>query len=179
MESFNQVFFYLVENNNITLNSNILETGLINILGLIAILIYVGQDFLSSLLEERKTNIVNSIQNAENRLNEANQRLNEAKKQLSQSDIVINNIKNETLNTKKFLLNSDIDQCKKDLRIRFNRALSSFRSKEQQIFIEIKQQIILLILKRTVKRAQETFSKKDRATLLINETINKLEGDLI
>jgi F-type H+-transporting ATPase subunit b len=101
MESFNQVFFYLVENNNITLNSNILETGLINILGLIAILIYVGQDFLGSLLEERKTNIVNSIQNAENRLNEANQRLNEAKKQLSQSDIVINNIKNETLNTKK------------------------------------------------------------------------------
>jgi hypothetical protein len=48
MESFNQVFFYLVENNNITLNSNILETGLINILGLIAILIYVGQDFLIS-----------------------------------------------------------------------------------------------------------------------------------
>ena len=146
MESFNQVFFSLVENNNITLNSNILETGLINILGLITILIYVGQDFLGSLLEERKTNIVNSIQNAENRLNEANRRLNEAKKQLSQSDIVINKIKNETLNTKKFLLNSDTDQCKKDLAIRFNRALSSFRSKEQQIFLEIKQQIILLIL---------------------------------
>ena len=69
MESFNQVFFSLVENNNITLNSNILETGLINILGLITILIYVGQDFLGSLLEERKTNIVNSIQNAEYRLN--------------------------------------------------------------------------------------------------------------
>ena len=27
--------------------------------------------------------------------------------------------------------------------------------------------------------AQETFGKKDRATALINETINKLEGDLL
>jgi len=28
-------------------------------------------------------------------------------------------------------------------------------------------------------RAQETFGKKDRATALINDTINKLEGDLL
>jgi len=42
----------------------------------------------------------------------------------------------------------------------------------------VKQQIILLVLKRTVTSAQETFGKKDRATALINDTINKLEGDL-
>jgi len=35
------------------------------------------------------------------------------------------------------------------------------------------------VLNRTVTRAQETFAKKDRATALINETINKLEGDLL
>jgi len=35
------------------------------------------------------------------------------------------------------------------------------------------------VLNRTVIRAQETFEKKDRATALINETINKLAGDLL
>jgi len=35
------------------------------------------------------------------------------------------------------------------------------------------------VLNRTVIRAQETFGQKDRATALINETINKLEGDLL
>jgi hypothetical protein len=34
-------------------------------------------------------------------------------------------------------------------------------------------------LKRTVIRVQETFGPKDRAAALINETINKLEGDLL
>ena len=88
-------------------------------------------------------------------------------------------IKNETIAAKKLLLEADTSQSKKDLATRFSRALASFRSKERQIFTEVKQQIILLVLKRTVTRAQETFGKKDRAAALINDTINKLEGDLL
>jgi negative regulator of replication initiation len=80
---------------------------------------------------------------------------------------------------KKSLLESDAFQAKKDLTVRFERALATFRSKERQIFLEIKQQIISLVLQRTVNRAQETFKSKERATALINETINKLEGDLL
>ena len=81
--------------------------------------------------------------------------------------------------TKKILLEGDAYEAKKDLKIRFERALAAFRSKERQIFLEIKQQIITLVLSRTVVRAQETFSPKERATALINDTIDKLEGDLL
>jgi len=179
MENFDQIFTLVAEHEGIGLNLDILETGLINILALVAILVYTGKDFLGSLLEERKTNIVQSVQYAEDRLNEANRRLSEAQKQLSQANVVITEIKNETIAAKKVLLESDAYQSKKDLTTRFSRALATFRSKERQIFIEVKQQIILLVLKRTVMRAQETFGKKDRATALINETINKLEGDLL
>merc|ERR1712137_479837 len=115
----------------------------------------------------------------EDRLNEAQKRLNEAEKQLNQANLVISEIKNETIATKKLLLESDAYEAKKDLEIRFERGLATFRSKERQIFLEIKQQIISLVLKRTVIRAQETFGPKERATLLINDTINKLEGDLL
>ena len=179
MENFNQIFTLLANEEGIHLNLDILETGLLNILALLAILIYTGRDFLGSLLEERKTTIVKSVQDAEDRLNEAEKRLNEAEKQLSQANIVISEIKNETVATKKVLLESDAFEAKKDLKIRFERALATFRSKERQIFLEIKQQIISLVLKRTVIRAQEAFKPKDRATTLINDTINKLEGDLL
>ena len=179
MENFDQIFTLLAENEGIGLNLDILETGLLNILALLAILIYTGRDFLGSLLEERRTTIVKSVQDAEDRLNEAQTRLNEAKKQLEQANIVIGEIKSETIATKKLLLESEAYEAKKDLGIRFERALATFRSKERQIFLEIKQQIILLVLKRTVIRAQETFGSKDRATALINDTINKLEGDLL
>ena len=178
MENFDQIFT-LLANEGISLNTDILETGLINILAMLAILIYAGRDFLGSLLEERRTTIVKGVQDAEDRLSEAQKRLSEAQKQLNQANIVISEIKNETIATKKLLLESDAFQAKKDLAVRFERALATFRSKERQIFVEIKQQIIALVLQRTVSRVQETFKSKERATALINETINKLEGDLL
>ena len=179
MENFDQIFILLANHEGIGLNTDILETGLINILALVAILIYTGQDFLGSLLEERKTTIIKGVQDAEDRLNEAQKRLIEAEKQLNQANLVISEIKSETIKTKTVLLESDASQAKQDLVIRFGRALVAFRSKERQIFLEIKQQIISLVLQQTVSRIQETFKSKDRATLLITETINKLEGDLL
>ena len=179
MENFDQIFTLLAKNEGIGLNLDILETGLLNILALVGILVYVGRDFIGSLLEERKTTIVKGVQDAEDRLNEATKRLSEAEKQLNQANIVISEIKNETIATKKILLESDAFEAKKDLKIRFERALASFQSKERQIFLDIKQQIISLVLKRTVIRAQETFEPKERATALINDTINKLEGELL
>ena len=179
MENFNQIFTLLAEEEGIHLNLDILETGLLNILALVGILVYTGRDFLGSLLEERKATIVKGVQDAEDRLNEAQKRLTEAQKQLDQANLVISEIRNETVATKKALLESDVYEAKKDLKVRFERALATFRSKERQIFLEIKQQIISIVLKRTVIRAQETFGPKERATALINETINKLEGDLL
>ena len=179
MENFDQIFTLLAEEETIGFNSDILETGLINILALVGVLIYAGKDFLGSLLDERKTTIVRSVQDAEDRLNEAQKRLSEAEKQLNQANLVISEIKNETVATKKLLLEADAFEAKKNLKIRFERALATFRSKERQIFIEIKEQIISLVLKRTLIRAQEAFGAKERATALISDTINKLEGDLL
>jgi len=105
MENFDQIFTLVAEHEGIGLNLDILETGLINILALIAILVYTGRDFLGSALEERKTNIVKGVQDAEDRLNEANRRLSEAQKQLSQANVVITEIKTETVAAKKFYLN--------------------------------------------------------------------------
>ena len=89
MENFDQIFTLLAEHEGISLNTDILETGLVNILALVAILIYTGRDFLGSLLEERKTVIVKGVQDAEDRLNEAKKRLDEAEKQLNQANLVI------------------------------------------------------------------------------------------
>ena len=179
MENFDQIFTLLADNASITLNQDILETGVINIIVLVGILIYVGGSFLGSLLEKRKNDIVTGIQNAEERLSEADRRLSEAQKQLIQANLLITEIRNETIVTKKNLLQSEVSQSKKDLTTRFNRALTSFQTKERQVFLEIKQQIILLVLKCTVIRAQQTFKTKRRAISLINETINKLEGDFL
>ena len=179
MENFNQIFTVLADNGSIGLNLDILETGVLNIATLVGILIYTGKDFLGSILQERKSTIVKSVQDAEDRLNEANRRLSEAQKQLSQAHVVISEIRNETRSAKTNLLKSDASIAKKELINRFERAISNFRSKERVIFLEVKQQIISLVLNRSALQAKETFGSKKRARELISETIQKLEGDLL
>lgn len=178
MENFNQIFALLAKSEGIGLNLDILETGLINIIALVAILIYTGKDFLGSSLQERKTTIVKSIQDAEDRLNEANKRLSEAQKQLSQAHVVILNIRTQTTAAKTALLKSDANIAKKELTARFSRAIASFRTKQQQLLEELKLKIVSTVLARSVIKAKETFGTKERSRALINETIQKIEGDL-
>ena len=179
MENFDQIFTLLAEHEGISLNTNILETGLINILALIVILFFSVRNLLGPILGERKTTIVKGVQDAENRLNEAQKRLEEAQKQLNQANLVIDGIKNETLKTKTILLESDVLQARQDLTIRFERALASFRSKERQVFLEIKRKIIFLVLQQTLNRTQKLFESSFERSLVTTEAIKKLKGDLL
>jgi len=100
MENIEKIFRF-VEENSFSLNPDILEAGLINIFGLIAIVVFVGKDLVGSILEERETTVSQSIQDAENRLDESQKRLTEAQKQMVQLSVIINDIRNDTLSTKK------------------------------------------------------------------------------
>lgn len=175
MENFNQIFSLIAEEDSFNLNSAILESGVINILGLIAIIVIVGKDGLGSLLQERQETISQNVKDAENRLNEAENRLNEAKKQLSQASVVINKIKSDTLKTKKLMLEADANEARSNLRFRFEKAMLTFKSKERRIFFEIKEQISLLVITRTVKRVKDTFAQEKSTAKLINNTIRTLE----
>ena len=180
MRNFDQIFILITEhvkNNEITFNSDLLETGLANIILLLGILVINSKSLLGEPLEERKATIINNIQDAEDRLVEAEKRFAEAEKQLSQANVIINKIKTETISTKKLMLNSDIIETKKDLKIRFERAFTTFKSKERQIFLDIKQQIISLVLRQTVVKAKKSFEPRKSALALIDETIKRLEKE--
>jgi len=175
MENFDQIFTLIAHEEGIGLNLDILETGVINIIALVGILLYTGKDFLGSFLKQRRDTIVKNVEDAETRLKEAEERLKEAQKQLNQASVIIGEIKSETLVTKKTMLEADAFDARKDLKFRFERAVSAFKSKERQIFFEIKDQITSLVLSRTVNRVQETFAQDKPAAKLINNTIRTLE----
>ena len=173
MENFDQTFILLAQSEGISLNSDILG-GLLNIIALVGILIYSGRDFLSPMLEARKNEISRSVEDAQERRDEAFLSWAIAETQLDQVAVLISEITEQTVLIKKSLLKTDVDQSKKDLTARFGKALTLFRSKEQQIFSEVKQQIISLVLKQTAIRAQQTFAKKENALNLINDAISSL-----
>lgn len=63
-------------------NGNILETNIINLSVVIAIVVSFGGDALRSLLENRKQTILNNLREADQRANEAQERLKQARLQL-------------------------------------------------------------------------------------------------
>ena len=73
------------------------------------------------------------------------------------------------------MLEAGAGEARNDLKFRFERAVSAFKSKERQIFFEIKEQITSLVLTRTVSRVKETFTHAKPTAKLINNTIRTLE----
>jgi len=175
MENFDQIFTLIAYEEGISLNLNILETGLINIIALIVILASFAKDFLGSLLKARKKKIVDDVTGAENSLNDAKVRLAEARNQLKQASLVINEITANTLKKKKAMLETDAFETKKDLKIRFERAIKAFKSEERQIFLEIKEQITSLVLSRIVSRVKTKFANDKIAYYFINNSIIRIK----
>ena len=85
MGNFLGLFSLISENSGIGINTDILETGLINIIILVAGVIFLGRDFLSSALGSRREAVLASIQEAEDNLSVAKARLEEAEKQQVQT----------------------------------------------------------------------------------------------
>jgi len=177
MENFDQIFTLIAKNETIHLNFDVLESGVVNIVILVGVLIYLGRDFLGSSLEQRQQEIIQAVQDAEDKLNEANIRLIEAEKQLAQAQVIISEIRKETINTKKSLLQSDSCDINQELSIRFNRALVTLRSREQQVFTDIKQQIIRLALQKVLLKVQSKLGSVKKSQL-IDSNIAQLGGSL-
>lgn len=64
------------------LNTNILETNILNLAAVFALLIYVGSDFVSSLLKTRKESILKSLRDADERYQDAVNQLKQALQEL-------------------------------------------------------------------------------------------------
>ena len=71
----------------LSLNTNILDTNLINLAVVIGILVYFGKQILQQTLDSRKEKIVTKIEDAKKQYEEVKQTLLEAKKLLSEAKV--------------------------------------------------------------------------------------------
>jgi F-type H+-transporting ATPase subunit b len=165
------------ESEGIALNLDILETNLVNILLLIALLFSVLGNFLGENLGTRQEQIINSVQDAEKRFNEGSERLVEAKAQWSQALIIIEEIKVQTKRTKTQLLDREFNEANQELSQRFKNALMVLRYREQQVLNDVMKQVAQLALNQVIIKMQTQLGKTEQA-LIIDNKINRLGGIL-
>lgn len=176
MMNFYQIFTLLAENGSIGLNTDILETGVLNIIALVIILFIFAKENFFPGLEQRKDSIISNVESAERTLKTARENLIETKNLLNQVHLVIDEVKHEVTTAKEAFLLNNVTEAKEDLKTRFGRASSVLNLKERQTILEIKQQIISLVLKRMVVRTKQAFEAKNSAVTFLNDSINKLQA---
>lgn len=168
---------YLSVHDSISFNSNFLEANVINILLLLAGLIYILKNFLGSILVERQDKVILAINESEERLQQANIRLDEANKQLVQTQLVIRQIIQEAEITAERVRQSILDQGKIDVDKLKSSSKTSIISAESQVKRQIQQQVTSLAISKVSLQLknQMTVSVQNK---LIDQNIVQLEGSI-
>ena len=177
MKSYIQ-YFVSNENFGVTLNTDIFESNIINIILLLVILFIVIKKFLTENLSARKEKIVEGIENAETRLADSNKRYSEAKKQWSQMDIIVKEINQQMEITKQNVLKLKWNQGKDDLSKKFTTAIVVLRNRENKIFNDIIKEVakkalteVVLQLENKLKKAEQS---KAEQSAVVNLKITQL-----
>nr|YP_010922890.1 ATP synthase CF0 B subunit [Colpomenia sinuosa]WJZ45206.1 ATP synthase CF0 B subunit [Colpomenia sinuosa] len=165
MKSYIQ-YFVSNENFSVSLNTDIFESNIINLILLIAILFVVIKKFLTENLTARKEKIVQGIENAETRLSDSNKRYNEAKKQWAQMDIIIKEINQQMETTKQNVLKLKWDQGKDDLSKKFTTAIVVLRNRENKIFNDVTKEVSKRALNQVVLKLKKQLGKVEQSAIV-------------
>nr|YP_010228236.1 AtpF [Atrichum angustatum]QZJ47312.1 AtpF [Atrichum angustatum] len=136
---------------NFGLNTNLLETNLINLSVVLSLLVYFGKGVLNNLLSNRKQNILSTINDAEERYKEATDKLNQARTRLQRARVKADEIRVNGLSQiekEKQELIYAADEDSKRLEDSKN---ATIRFEEQRAIEQVRQQVSRLALERTLE----------------------------
>lgn len=170
------LMFFLANNGNFAINTNILETNLVNQLILITGLIFIGRDLLGNTLNQRQIEIIANVQDSEKRLAEAQSRLEDAKKQLAQTRVLIDDIKNEAFLVQTKLLDSSYNQAKSEVLRKLGSAIITLQNRERLILKKVTQQISFLALEKVIQKIQEHQGNEQEQIKYMDARINMLKN---
>jgi F-type H+-transporting ATPase subunit b len=165
----------LLNSGNFSLNTDILETNLINIVVLVIVLVQFVGGALTTSLADRKQKIIDNVNDAETRLSEAKERLNEANIQLAQTKVAIDKIVQELQVTKVNIIKAGADRIYQEMLTQMKASELAISLQEQKLLTQIKQQIITLAIKRVVTKLKQDLTISQHV-LIINKCIKRLGG---
>lgn len=174
MQNFDQSFTLFAA---IKLNPDILDTGLVNIVILVAFLIYALTEPLQEVLEERRQKIEEDIRNSKSRLRESERRLKEAQKQYQQAQVAKKEIEKRFLEIRKASLNQSINSAQKEFETLFIRAFEYYSIKSNEIVEEIAFELKVRVYDELLIIVKNYFKSKNRSSEYIDKTLDRLKNE--
>ena len=157
----------------VSLNTDIFETNVINITILAGGLFYLLSGALSESLSERQQRILGAIQESEERLEEATTRLTESETQLAQAQMVIETIQKDAEQTAQNVKSSILTEGKAEI----ERLTSTAKAQIGTIEARVRKQISDYVATLAVQRITLQLEGKLTSSLqqkIIDRNISKL-----
>jgi F-type H+-transporting ATPase subunit b len=158
----------------IEINTNILETNLINILLLIGLLIYAYKTSFSTTLENRQKEIIQTIENAQKDVLNASNYYYLAEKGFTQSLFWLQSWKSLYQKEKVEIVQSKYKFVQDNLKDIFTTTENLIQNFEKKSFVSL-QRYIMLVTASKILRKFVFLSEKEQSKL-IEATISKLGG---
>jgi F-type H+-transporting ATPase subunit b len=136
------------------LNTNILETNIINLAVVLGVVITFVGDALRSLLKNRKETILNNFREADQRANEAQEKLNQAKLQFESAQKKAIQIREQGIITADQEKKQTLRQTKEDIARLDQIKQETIQLQQQKAMNEVSKQVVLLALTQVKKRLQ-------------------------
>ena len=129
-------------------NFDIIETNIINLAVVIAVVLYLGSDVLSSILQERKQRIFATIQSADERFLEAQQKLEQAKQKVQSAKTKAVEIRQQGNTAATQATKTLFERTEEEIRRLEETKQATLRFEEEKALSQVRDQVIQLSVER-------------------------------
>jgi F-type H+-transporting ATPase subunit b len=147
-------------------NTNLLDTNLINLVIIIAVLIYFGRGFLGKTLAERRSQIESAIQDAERRKKEAAAALADQQQKLAQAQTEAARIRAAAEESAKAAREAILVQAEQDIERLQATAAQDLNTQQERIINELRQRVAAMALQQVESRLRSDLNENAQQQLI-------------
>jgi len=144
-------FASVAESEGFGINTDLIETNVLNLAVVIGVLVYFGKDIVSDTLKTRKEAILKSLQDADNKFQEATDKLNEAKKQFEFAKVKAEEIRAQGLVTADKSSKKLLARVEDDIKRLEEAKVATLRFEEEKAITEVCEKVSRLALEQAVE----------------------------
>lgn len=149
-----------------SLNLDILETNLINLVIIIGVLIFFGRKFIGSTLSERRQRIEESIQDAETRQKDASAALADAQQKLAQAQAEAERIRATAEENAQTARAAVLEAAAKDVERMRQTAAQDLNAEREKAIAELRQRVAALAMQRVESQLRDVLDESAQQQLI-------------
>ena len=148
------------------LNTNILETNLINLVIIIGVLFFFGRKFLGNTLSERRSNIEDAIRDAEKRQKDAAAALADAQQKLAQAQAEPERIRASGEESAQKAKAAILEAAAKDVERMRETAARDLNSEREKAIAQLRQQVAAMAMQRAESQLKDRLDESAQQHLV-------------